>query len=273
VKKTQFGSVMYFPPEFIAALEDLKIKLRDPWCFQGGQGGAVAAESRAMHEHYLAEGVPSRKIRRTGSIYTDVLHDEFAASPPARLAFERRSRIDPKRLRVLVCVPPSDHSGWGGRAEFGSVAEYVAALKRFLDGLPGAQATWSLHPRMLTEDRDAVLATGITPSAEFVVGQIPRHDVLIASNSSVARWAIASRKIVLNYDLYRFGMNDHPNVPSYVYTDRFDELCGELRRFGSDDAAYGAVVQNALSDATAMGEVDGRSATRIAEVLGIRRAA
>jgi hypothetical protein len=268
VKRTKYGSVMYFPPEFIAALEDLGIKLRDPWCFQGGQGNAVVAESRTMYEHYLSEGVPKRKIRRLGSVYTDVLHDGFADSPPARAAFDRASRIDNDRFRVLVCVPPSDHSGWGRQAEFGSVADYVAALSNVLKGLPGAEVTWSLHPRMFPEDLRAVLATGITPSSEFVVGQIPRHDVLIASNSSVARWAIAARKIVLNYDLYRFGVNDHPNVPTYVYTDRFSELRGSLEKFSSAPDAYRRVVQSALADATAMGEVDGRSATRIAEFLG-----
>jgi len=268
VKQTQYGNVMYFPPEFIAALEDLGIKLRDPWCFQGGQSNAVMAESPAMHAHYLAEGVPKRKIHRSGSIYTDVLHDGFAGFPAARTAFERCARIEDDRFRVLVCIPPSDHSNWGRQAEFGSVAEYVAALAEFLRGLPGVQVTWSLHPGLLPADRDAVLATGIVPSGDFVVSQIPRHDVLVASNSSVARWAIAARKIVLNYDLYRFGINDFPNVPSYVYTDRFSEFRGSLQRFFSAPEAYRAVVQDSLDDATAMGEVDGQAAIRIARFLG-----
>jgi hypothetical protein len=272
VKQTEYGECMYLPPLYIVALEELGIRLRDPWCLQGGQSQAILIANETMRRRYLAEGVPDRSICMTGSIYTDVLFDSFAADPQAGRAFAAGSPIDAGRRRVLVCVPPSESSKWGDGAQFSSLSDYVGRIRDLLSDAQ-VDVVWSLHPRILPADKAAILALGIVPSDEFVVSLIPRCDILIACNSSVPRWAFAARKVVVNYDLYQFGVNDFPEVPAYRYTCDFAEFTDILHDLIQSPDAYRRLVRSSQEASLDMGEVDGRSALRIAAYLTGRRAA
>lgn len=267
VKGTKHGRAILLPPGFIIALEALGIRIPDPWCLQGGVSDAIFIEGEHMRARYIREGVSKRKIFVTGSVYCDVLHRSIVASPELRLAYERQAPIDPKKFRVLFCVPPSDHLGWGERAAFASVAALVQALGEFFAELGLVDVSYSLHPRILPEDRRAVEAMGAHSRPEFVVQLIPEHDLLVCCGSSIARWAIAARKLVFNYDMYRFGRNDFPGVASYIHTEDFGQMKAEIEAVLSNPALFTHRVGTAAQHARDMGPIDGKSAFRIAERL------
>jgi hypothetical protein len=99
------------------------------------------------------------------------------------------------------------------------------------------------------------------------VEQIPECDVLVACLSSVSRWAIAARKVVMNLDIYRFGINDYPGVPSFVHADSFDQFQTKFAALLNDRSMFSMLSRASEQFTGEMGVIDGRSAGRIANEL------
>jgi hypothetical protein len=149
VKATAHGEVMMLPPAYIIALEEIGVRLRDPWCFQGGDADILLIEGEVARKHYLSEGVPGAKLRSVGSIYCDVLYDAMQLSPDSVSAFDRFGTLSDRELKVLFCVPPSESSSWTARSDFPSHAAFVIAFDEYMRTLPNVSVCYSFHPRML----------------------------------------------------------------------------------------------------------------------------
>jgi hypothetical protein len=168
---------------------------------------------------------------------------------------------------VLVSLPPSYHDSRAHLAEIPSYEEMCRRVLGFCTGLPAVDVTVSIHPNSTPAAREAIEATGATVSNEWLVSLIPRHDVFLTDFSSTIRWAIAARKPVLNYDIYKFGLRTYAEAPGVLTSERFDDLAGALRQWSADEGAYARAASLQRKSSRDFGRVDGRNFARLVSLL------
>ena len=267
IRGTHFGNSIYLPPSFIIAMEYCGITFRDPWCFQGGNSDIILSEGQAMQARYLQEGVPEKKIVVTGSIYGDVVSDAFERDPAAQIAFANCTKISRNKVKILVCVPPSETTSWAQKSEFSSVANYISRLCDDLKRFNNVQLSFSLHPRIITDDVKKLEKNGIYNTPGFVVDLIPSYDVLLVNGSSTARWALAARKVCIDYDLFQFGLDEFPNIASYLATSSYSETLEEIKLLATEKSRFEQLISDSLEELIGFGPLDGNSFVRICRQL------
>jgi hypothetical protein len=267
VKDTEFGKVLYWPPSVIIALNEEGIKLRDPWCFQGGDADIILSEGPEMFDRYVMEGVPQKKLKITGSIYSDVLFDHINADKNLLDAFNENSVISEGELKILVCVPPTEDDYWSQRVKFKTLMEFFSSVDQKLKKYTTVQVTYSFHPRLSNQTREEFIDLGICPSELPVFNLIAKNDLVIMNNSSLCRWAIQAKKPVLNFDFYGFGSNYFPDTLGYYYTKNFKSFSTQLDKIISGAIKYETLSIGCNQKAQRMGIFDGRCAERMADAI------
>lgn len=257
------------PAGDVYAMEYLRIAPPLPWIFNSGFADAICVESDAMRDYYLHGGLPEWQLVSTGSLANDVL------AAALRQREERLSRLldtldmDPKPLTVLTAIPPDSLNFPGGRPEC-EFSDYRALVKAWLEPLrsmPNANVLVSLHPSV---DASSV-AIDETRSLRLVDMQtaevIPLCDVYIACVSSTIRWAIASGKPVVNYDVYRYRYDDFRGVPGVIHVESHGEYSGLLARLARDPAVLESLRKAQQSIAPYWGCLDGRCGRRLVQLI------
>ena len=267
IKNSNFGEVLYFRPSYIIALEKEGIKLRDPWCLQGGEADIILSEGLEMSDRYILEGVPKDKLMITGSIYSDVLFDHIHADKKLKAAFNRNTVISKKELRVLVCVPPSESVFWSQNARFSTLSEFYSSFSRKMKNYVGVKLTYSFHPRLADKIRQELITIGIYPSELAVFNLIANNDLVIMHNSSLCRWAIQAKKPVINYDFYGFGTNYFPDCDGYYFTRKLKSFLTQLDKIILGEIKYETLSIGCNQKAERMGIFDGRCAERMADEI------
>lgn len=234
-----------------------------PWCLQGGIADIILLESEVMYQRYLSEGIKNEKMKLTGSIYCDVMNDVITNDKAIKQAFEHYQRIDEHQLKILVCIPPSDHDGWKDKCDYKSVADFIAVLLNLFNQYKNIEVVYSLHPRMKESDRKEILSLGIAEQPNFPLYEIPKCDILLACGTSLARWALAARKIVVNFDLYKFGTNDFPHIPAHIQTTEIEELNRLIQKFSENPNCFRELLLNSKSELNKMGTINGQATLSI----------
>jgi len=263
VKRGEFEGAVMFPAEYILAAESLGLTLRDAWIIHGGYSDILCAESDQMESVYVEEGVPPRKIRRTGSPYCDTIAGAAASDPAAARALRSGRRIAEGTTRVLVSWPPSYHDVRGAHSEFASYQEMTRTFFRWMRSLPGCDLTVSLHPAVSAEGRNLIEEAGIAPDERYVIELIPQHDVFVTYFSSTIRWAIACGKPVVNYDAYGLGLDIYRSAPGFVNASTFAQFQDALSRLVTAPGAFEDLAAKQSSVAQRWGTLDGRCNDRI----------
>lgn len=263
IRRSPFGDVLLFPAEFLAArlLEGLDIP--QPWVVHGGLADRLLVESPAMHRHYQREGIPERKLVQTGTVYCDTVRDALNADPLSMQAHRNCAPLRPDRISALISLPPSYH---GQRGELSEHATYETMCEAFMAScasIDGLDCTVSIHPNSSESARQALLATGAKVTQEWLVTQIPQHDLLVTTFSSTIRWAIASHKPVLNYDAYGFDLPTYNNLPGVQTFRKLADLSTALRTLCSDADAYHKSAGRQAAVASDWGNLDGKNFERL----------
>lgn len=267
IKDTRHGEVLYLPPEYVLALEGLNINIPDPWCLQGGLANLLLLESESMYQRYLAEGISNKKMKIVGAVYCDVMYDAIVNNKLIENAYNNYTRTNSDQLNILVCIPPSDHNGWQHNCSYDSVAGFIIELKKFFDKYSNLNVLYSFHPRITESDRQAILALGIEDYPGFPLPTIPACDVLFTCGSSLARWGLAARKLVINYDLYRFGVNDYPDTPAHFYLDQMPQLEELINKINTDPEWHRQVLLQSKADSERMGIINGTAILSITNII------
>lgn len=266
LKRGQFAGAIMYADLYILAAEAMGITLEDAWTVHGGRADVLCAESDFTARSYRSEGVRPDKIVVTGSPYGDVIFDTLSQDPSAKQAFGRAAFIDNDRKRLLVSWPPSYHDSRPGANEFATYEEMTRTVLGFLGTLPNVQVTVSLHPAAGEEARRAVLDAGLTPTDEYVIELIPKHDIFLTSFSSTIRWATAAGKPVVNYDAYRWQFR-HFDSGGFFNEGSFAGLKARISELVDSEAAYRVAAEAQLRDGPRWGSIDGRSTERIVGAL------
>jgi hypothetical protein len=256
------GAVMHLPSYIIAA-ESLGVTLRDAWIIHGGYADRLCVESEQMQAVYRAEGVPERKLTLTGTPYCDVMVRALEAAPAAGTALRQPRRIDPSRTRILVSWPPSDHEERAGHCEFRTYREMSATVLGWLNALADCEVTVSLHPAAPLADRQALADEGVRLTPDYVVSQIPQHDLFVTYFSSTIRWAVAAGKPVVNFDAYRLGLDVYAGAPGVFTVDSFDAFREVVAGLTASESRFAQAADRQIAVAPAWGLLDGQCTDRV----------
>jgi hypothetical protein len=263
IRTTPYGDVLLFPPEFLVAriLEGLDIP--QPWVVHGGLADKLAVESPAMDRHYQREGVPALKRVQTGTVYCDALYDALHSNTIYDQAHRACSPIRADRTSLLISLPPSYHGQRAPLSEHPTYEAMCEAMMALFASVPNLACTISIHPNSSDLARQALLSTGAQVTQEWLVSLIPRHDLFLTTYSSTIRWAIASHKPVLNYDMYGFGTPTYANLAGVQTHRHLASLSAALRVLCSDTTAYQQSARHQAAAAADWGTLDGKNFERL----------
>ena len=264
IKRGRHEGALMLAPSYIVAAESLGITLRDAWMIHGGLADRLCVESKQMERLYVEEGVPKEKLASTGSPYCDVMVGALARNAGAMAALRQPRRIQHGRTRVLVSWPPSYHDERAQFSEFSTYRDMSVAILGWLARVPACDVTVSLHPATHPADRAALVEAGVPLTDEYVIESLGQCDLFVTYFSSTIRWAIAAGKPVVNYDLYKLGLNVYdaaPGVSTVADLASFKRIITELVE---SDAAFAAIAAKQIAVAEEWGTLDGHSTSRVA---------
>jgi hypothetical protein len=260
LKKGRHRGATMFEPQMIFAMESLGISLRDSWIIHGGLSDILCVENEVAHRQYKDEGIPVHKLKLTGSPYCDVIYESVKE---AKVSFKKVGRLDKEVTKVLVSWPPSYHDTYPGVSEFETYEVMTQAVFSSLGQLPNIDLTISVHPACDKQTMDFIKKLGFSISSRYIINLIPLHDVFFTYCSSTIRWALASGKLVFNYDAYKLGIKTYDGAPGFNSHEKFSNLSGQMSELLANEAAFEEMMALQISRADEWGMVDGDSVKRI----------
>ncbi len=263
VKQGRFAGAVMFPPELILAMESLGITLRDAWIIHGGLSDILCVDTKVGLRQYLREGIPTQKLRETGSPYCDVMVRALADDLAATAALRAPKRIEREVTRILVSWPASYHATYPGKNEFPTYEEMTRAVFSMMSALPDCRVTVSLHPACSEDTAVMLRDLGVHLATDYLLELIPRHDVFVTYFSSTIRWALAAGKPVVNYDAYALGLKTFDEAPGFINAATFADFKSKLTELVSSEAEFARVAAAQIEVADDWGILDGKCTERI----------
>jgi hypothetical protein len=237
-----------------------------PWIINSGDINALAVESPRMFEYYLNSGLPIKQLSLTGSIADDALF-KAASDEELRKKIFLQHNFDFDLPLVLCSLPPDQIRSGRTVPEFSDYRALVDFWIISLMQLQGINLLIKLHPRMSLDSHPFIKEYGCAVSDLDTTSLISLCDFYVASVSSTIRWAIASGKPVINYDVYRYNYDDYKSARGVLYCDTGVDFLELLLRFTTDPNYFSSICSIQRLDAKNWGYLDGRSGDRIAKLL------
>lgn len=244
------------PLSAILVLEILQLAPGNPWTVHGGSADYLAVESEMMHHHYLAEGLPEKKLVLTGALSSDHLFDALSRKETLKNELYRSLGLK-NGHKLLLSAVPTDYTG-RAECEFGNYGEFIDFWIGSLKQLKDVNIVLQLHPAVTPEQEAYIREQGIPVSSENIANLIPLCDLLVTSVSSIIRMAIACRIPVVNYDVYRFRYADYADEQGVLTIWDKDEFRGALSSLLYDQSYYRTIVDYQTRSSDAWGVLDGQ---------------
>ncbi len=267
VKKGKFEGCILLNPHFIVVLEELGISVKNAWTIHGGYADKLAAESQAMYNHYLNEGLSKEKIILTGTPYCDYIKKVIDSNIDYKKAYLNSKKIYKNTTSILICWPPSYHNERGHLCEYSSYEQLTKMVLNQLAKIKNARVTLNLHPAVQSQFLTFIKNTNINISKEYILDEIPKHDIYISCYSSTIRWAIAARKPVINYDFYNFNIKDYSEPPGVLRAENNEKFNLLLNKLITDDQYYQQIALLQKGSSSDWGMIDGQNFARIYNLI------
>jgi hypothetical protein len=173
--------------------EILSISPRDPWLICGGNSDYVFVGSQFEARFYMDSGVQLDKIK---------LYSQESRS-------EKNEPSTQEQFDVLWSVPP-DHIN---NELFSSFEEMVEWHLNIFEG-EQLKVLLSPHPRIPQEKLNSFLISESQKVSYLPIKElIPNCKYFIASQSATIRFALAKKRIILNFRIYDLPYSEYSNMP------------------------------------------------------------
>jgi len=178
----------------------------NPWTITGGKSDVVFVESDFIKDYYVKAGTCSEKIKIVGA-YRD-RKANFRADDKFSLA--KKIGAD-AALKWVVFSPSPDHINNDVYPDYATMFTNVIGLMQHANVV----VIVSLHPRLKKEDFNFISES--YQQLVLVEGQVEMLiefcDLFIASGSASIRYALAFRKPIINYNLYKLPYSEYDSLP------------------------------------------------------------
>ena len=243
----------------LIAAEALGVAPPTPWILNSSRATAVAVESKAMHEHYVAHEIPEAQLVTTGSVTDDLMYHAMEQKDELR----RRLDLDPGKPVLLCSLPPNQLLIPRPQCQFSDFRSVMDFWLNELKRVAGWEIVVKLHPSMQPEDIDYVRTFDVRISDFETTSLIPLCDLYNPSVSSTIRWALACGKPVLNYDVFEYCYREFASEPAVLTVFDSDAFSSALHRLTQDNESLRDLTDKAIGAASRWGMNDGRSMERV----------
>ncbi|PIS12084.1 MAG: hypothetical protein COT73_00350 [Bdellovibrio sp. CG10_big_fil_rev_8_21_14_0_10_47_8] len=177
----------YQPPSITMAVHSLGGLSKNPWVFGNGLSDVVCVDNEFTEKRYLAEGVPSAKLRVVGDVSYDVIFEQFVRKEKLRQEIAQEYGLDAAKKTLIFALPQFAEQGVMGWDQHWQ--EIRLLTQQAVDS--GFNVLISLHPRVNPQEyefleRDFAVHVSRRPMKEI----LPVGDVFLAINSSTVFWAV-----------------------------------------------------------------------------------
>lgn len=238
-----------------------------PWVLHSGLADAVAVESEAVQDYCLAEGLPSEKVRVTGSIAHDNMFDLLSDAEQKRSIICKTLGFSVDRPLILSALPYDNLYMGRSECDFQVYEELVEFWCRSISSIEGYNHVVALHPSVRYDDMKYIEEFGLKITREPTASVIPLCDIFVASISSTIQWAIACGKPVLNYDVFRYRYTDYQNVEGVLTVEEQHEFIGLLKKLTSDSEYYRKISFQQVASSKRWGVLDGMAGARLQDLF------
>lgn len=251
------------PASQAVSMELMRIAPPRPWVLHSGYSSAVAVESPRMMEHYIGEGLSKDKLRLTGSLTDDILHEHLQDEAAIKIALRRSLGVEGGQAVVACALPPNQFGALPSPIEFECYEELVDCWLRVLRNAPVPSVVIRPHPREAHLYKDGERRDGLLISLRATSELLAACDIYIASVSATIRWAIAAGKPTLNYDVYRYRYDDYTGVPGVITVEDSGSFAEIANKLVSDGGFREELRQAQLAVSRQWGILDGSSGGRL----------
>lgn len=71
----------------------------------------------------------------------------------------------------------------------------------------------------------------------------------------------------IDYDLFQFGLDEFPNIASYLATSSYSETLEEIKLLATEKSRFEQLISDSLEELIGFGPLDGNSFVRICRQL------
>ncbi|HAT2064646.1 TPA: hypothetical protein JBA10_16045 [Legionella pneumophila] len=267
IKKGKYAGYTFLPPEFILAREALNLGIVNPWTVHGGLSNKLAVESSRMLSHYLRENIQEEKLVLTGSLYCDLLFTALNSDDKYINAYNQKRKISLNKTSILVSWPVSYHKERGQLTEVDSYEKLTFETLKFLSSIENVEITLSLHPALQNSIQDFLSYENIKITHDYLINELPKHDIFICCNSSTLRWATVVAKPVINYNFYKFSTKDYEDLKGVLTVYTLEAFKAVVKQLVDSDEYYHEIAHIQSLHAPEWGMLDGKNFDRIYELI------
>jgi hypothetical protein len=258
-------------PELILALEWLRLRPPHPWQLVDNMEDSIAVDSQESHKHYSAEGIPLDRMTVIGNAEQDILYEVKVNTEELKSVL--CEQLGMPRERPILLSPLVQEHFVSGRPEcdFQDYSSMVEFWVKSLGEIEGYNVIVNLHPshsyKQDARKWDYIEQWGVKICRKDIATLIPLCDIFVAAGSSTIPWAIACGKPVIDYNIYRYGLNIYHNTPGVISVVEQQDFLNALRRLTQDPVFYAEVRAYQAAHADQWGFLDGKASERLTRLL------
>jgi len=239
-----------------------------PWSNQGGNADCILVESPYMMDYYKAQGIKSKRMILTGTLYDDVVIRNHEKKERKYYNFCKANKLVSTKKMILVSLPPLMQSALG--SPISEYKEQEDALLAFLEPLKIYAETYniivSIHPRLKKETIRKYLSREFTETNVPLEQLVGMASLFINCQSSTCRIALGAGVPCLDYDFYRFRFACFDRAKGYKRVENIVDYKKSLTLFLNEDE-LDKITAIAKNEANYYALSDGRNQKRILTVL------
>jgi hypothetical protein len=264
--KMSFKGVEYMPAKLstVIVTELMQIAPVQPFSRMGGRSQVMLVENEDDLIYYKENGIPEKKMIKTGAVYQDVFVEILAAKSDFKTNLCAKYKIVDRRP-VILCnlfpiATPVDQVYVG--YDYSSVRE---AISFWLDPLLAAKnfQVWiNHHPRTTIEYVKYLEKLDLKVIYEPIEDVLPLCDLYVTGASSTNRMALTLAKPIVCYT-EEFVYTDLDKFKSATVPNTKPEYLAAIKKVTEDEAHFKYITACAKEDAKNFGPIDGTSYERI----------
>lgn len=263
LKEHRGHKVLAKPATEILAMEWLKLAPPLPWVTHSGHADFLAVENKHMWRIYQRAGLPLEKLVLTGALYDDVLAENMREAVERRKALYQELDLPADRPMVLCDVPANQFFAENIACDFTNYDELVQFWVQTVSALKDYNVILSLHPRLRYEEMRYLEQYGGRISRRDTAALIPLAEFYVSTASSTIRWAIACRKSVVDYDVYKYEWPEYREAGGVLSVRTREEFVSVLQKLAYDRKFYTDTVSRQAVCSEEWAEMDGHAANRM----------
>jgi len=259
-------------PELLAALKWIRIAPPHPWRLVGNKEDMTAVDSQSTFNYYSMQGISPKLMTVIGSPEHDIM--SRCLRNKKRLKNELYDRLKLPNNRPLILSPliPDHYTSGRPECDFQDYDKLVEFWVRSLGAIDNYNIVISLHPghTYLRDPHswDYIEQWGVRICTDDLATLVPLCDIYVATGySTTVQWAIACGRPVINYDVYRYGLDIYRGLPGVLDIQEQQDFHDSLRRLTSEPDYYAEIVAQQEAIARQWGQLDGKASERLAQLF------